>query len=224
MAEAAEGAVEAVLDGAVEAVVGALGGRVSIEVAEGEGAVAIVEVHGPGDVAGAETGDVVGPLGGEDDIDDELAEGGVGVRGGAEAAEVDGMGEPVGGHRLHGRVVAPVIGSFGADGCEGGLHGGLPEAAGGGLVDAVQGLPNAAEIAVGLGAGVAEGLLGGEFGVGEVLPGGAVDFGEFGVGVRAVVLDLEIDGGSAEEFEAAVLPGVGGEDVAEEGGEVLVVA
>jgi hypothetical protein len=118
--EVDEGGAEAVAG--ASAVVGAFGGGVTEEAV---GGAAEVDVEGPVEVAGAERGDVVGPLGGGGEFEHELAEEGIGV-GLREAVGVGvGDGELVLGAGVESGAVAPVVGAGGAVafGIECGLHG-----------------------------------------------------------------------------------------------------
>ncbi len=112
--EVAEGAAEEGVDAGAGAVVGALGGGVMEEEMDGAAEVSVVDVEGPVDVAGAEDGEVEGPLAAADDFDDEGAEGGVGVGAGEFLAEGEGGGFEVRGHGFGDGFVAPVVGVFGA--------------------------------------------------------------------------------------------------------------
>ena len=112
--EVAEGAAEDGVDAGAGAVVRAFGGGVAKEEVDGSAEIAVVEEEGPTEMAGAEDGEVEGPLAAADDFDDEGAEGGVGVGGGEFLAEGEGFGFEVRGHGFGDGFVAPVVGVFGA--------------------------------------------------------------------------------------------------------------
>ncbi len=107
-------------------VIAAFGGGVMAEEAEGFAGVAVVEREGPIEVAGAEDAEVVGPADAVGEEEEAFAEEGVGVAGSDGAGVGDGFGGGAGGHAGVGGVVAPVVGSGGTRGSEGGLHVQLP--------------------------------------------------------------------------------------------------
>jgi hypothetical protein len=123
--EGSQGAAELGEGAGLGAVVGLFGGGVAEEELEGAATVAVVEADGPVEVAGAEEREVVGPFGGEDEVEDERAEGWIGVGCGEGGGFGVGGSEVGRGHPFEGGAVAPVVGVLGAEGVkvECGLHG-----------------------------------------------------------------------------------------------------